>query len=125
MATARRRGAEGMTLGQRAGGGAAHKGADAHKARVAQGQLAGDAHHQVQGQGHGHIGADGDELALQHGAHAAVLEGAQQLDDHKGHNDHGVGKHAGPGGLVHGRKSFHTDHLTLSRARSCPADRRA
>ena len=92
------------------GGGhrAAGKGADAHKARVAQGQLAGDAHHQVEGQGHGHIGADGDQLPLQHRAHAALPEGAQQLNDQVGPDDQSVGKQAGAGGFFHLKNSIHT-----------------
>ena len=118
---------EGDQLRQPVGGGTAQERSNAHKARVTQGQLSGHAHHQVQGQGHGHIGADGDQLPLQH--RAQPRGHPQQLEDNKGAHHQGIGKYAGPGGLIHICKSVdntaHSYHLTLSRARSCPADRRA
>ena len=116
-------GSKGDHAGQSTGSGAAHKGADAHKSGVAQAQLAGHANHQVQGQSHGDVGTDGDQLSLQHRADANGTP--QHLDDQEGHNDQSIGKQAGPGGLVHIRKSNHSYHLTLSRARSCPANQRA
>ena len=118
---------EGDQLRQPVGGGAAQERTDAHKARVAQGELSGYAYHQIQGQGHGHISTDGDQLPLQN--RAQPRGHPYQLEDHKGAHHQGIGKCAGPGGLIHICKSVdntaHSYHLTLSRARSCPADRRA
>ena len=93
------------------GGDDARVGADAHKAGVAQTQLTEDTHGEVQGYGHGHIAADGDQQA----GHGAVQDSgtAEQCDGHiEDHNTE-------IGGEIHGIGpteflKFHSGHLTLS-----------
>ena len=98
MARARRRGEERYRSLQRDGERRAGEGAQAHKARVAQRELTRDAHHQVQGDRHGDVGADGDQLSLQHGADAALFKGPQQLYNYERSHHQRIGKPAVSGG---------------------------
>ena len=105
------------------GGHHAGEGTHAHKAGVAQAQLAGDAHHQVQCHSHGDIGTDGDQLPLKGGGeHPAGIE---KLKDHKGGSNDAVGEEIAEEALAAEGTCFHIGHLTLSRAHTCPAVRRA
>ena len=49
----------------------------------------------------------------------------QDLDDHKGHDDDAVVDECAAGGRAHRFHFAHSSHLTLSRARTCPAGRQA
>ena len=57
-------GTEGNGVSQTGGDHDAGEGAHGHKARMPQGKLAQDTNGKVQGNGHHHIGADGNELAV-------------------------------------------------------------
>ena len=98
---------------QALGGNHTGEGTHAHKAGVPQTQLTEDTHGEVQGYGHGHIAADGDQQA----GHGAVQDSGavEQRDGHiEDHNTE-------IGGEIHGIGpteflKFHSGHLTLSRA---------
>ena len=80
---------------------------------LAQAELTGDAHHQIQRQGHHHIGADGNELALQGTGHSVVhIEHAERV--HRNHKAKGS---------KIGTKCFLLHGITLSLESACPADR--
>ena len=64
------------------------KGPHAHKAGVAQAQLTGNAHHQVEGDGHGDIGTDRHQLSLKGGGEDTA--GVEDLEHHKSDDDHGI-----------------------------------
>ena len=92
--------------------------ADAHKARVAEAQLAGNADRQVEGDGHDDIRADRHELTLERAGHRAGGDHHLTGDERRDHNAEGY----------QGAAEFfasHGFHLTLSRARACPAGRSA
>ena len=92
--------------------------ADAHKARVAEAQLAGNADRQVEGNGHDDIRADRHELTLERAGHRAGGDHHLTGDERRDHNAEGY----------QGAAEFfasHGFHLTLSRARACPAGRSA
>ena len=74
--------------GKTHGGDDAGEGAHAHEARVAQGQIAQDAHHQVQGDGHDDIAADGHQHALLGAGEGPVF--AENGDQKKGGADDDV-----------------------------------
>ena len=93
------------------GGDDAGEGADAHKARVAQAQLSQDAHSQIQGNGHGHIGADGYQLAAEGTADGSLF--LQNCHDHEGDDYTGIGQEVRAGAFV-AKIDFHSTHLTLS-----------
>ena len=84
---AQRGGGNGILQGN--GCGSAHEGADAHEARVAQGQLTEDTHGEVQGHRHDHVGADGHQHALERGAQMSAL--GDDLHDDESRDDHAVG----------------------------------
>ena len=100
---------------QQDGGGDAGEGPQAHEARVAQGQLAQNAHRQVQGHRHHDVAAGGHQQGLEGVGQPARAH--QDLERGEGGDDDAVIDKPVEGVLVeflfHGR-------LTLSRARTCP-----
>ena len=103
------------------GGHDAREGAHAHKARVAQGQLPGEAHHQVQGHGHGDIGADGHQLPGDGGGdHPRPV---QDLDDDVKGDDDAVSDEFSRQFSLGGCALFHLCHLKLSLGPPCPKGR--
>ena len=99
----------------------AHERPHAHKARVAERQLAHHADGEVERDGHDDVSADRHEhAARRRGQH--LLSGEDLEDDIRG--DHkGIGDPLPPVGFHSDHNVFHRTHLTLSRGPACPADR--
>ena len=106
------------TLAQPHGHHDAGERADAHKARVTEAQFAGNADRQVQRNSHDDIRADRHKLTFERAGHRAGgnhhLAGDKRRDDHA-ERDQGAAEFF----------ASHGFHLTLSRARACPAGRSA
>ena len=96
--------------------------ADAHKAGMAQTQLAADTHQQVQGHCQRNVDADGNQKAL-HGA-AQHSGGIHGLHHRERDDDHQIGQQVGAGGFII-QYLFHNPHLTPFPEPACPAGLRA
>ena len=101
--------------------------ANAHKACVAEAQLAENADREVQRNGHGHIAADRHEKTDDRALERAVA--LQHRHDDEGGDHAEIGRKVDPGGFLEGVELFHflchSGHLTLSPARTCRAVLRA
>ena len=100
-------GGDGALEGNR--GNDARIGADAHKARVAQRQVARDADDEVEGNGHDDVGRNGNQLAGDHARDHMV--GLHKEHDGKCHDTHGVRDKVVTRLLVF--KKLHNAHLHL------------